>query len=207
MSLRTLPATIGATLASLRRSLGVAGLILGVVSLPFVLIAVIVSWPLVTVWRWRLSKRMPAHHALTLEDDVVAFFWSGDPGHCRLALEHAASVVVDSLVELTAVERVETLQLRNPHTGFALEPRSLGVIEDAHAVRLAETLAAGKLEYGELVVNGSATIKGLDLEARYPLVGHLCFECPDGAALAGLVARAQRLGFDVPAAPDAPHPE
>ncbi|HVS63649.1 MAG TPA: hypothetical protein VMT85_09125 [Thermoanaerobaculia bacterium] len=56
------------------------------------------------------------------------------------------------------------------------------------------------------MVNGAATITGLDLEARYPVVGHLCFECPDRAALAGLVARAQRLGFDVRATPGEPHP-
>jgi hypothetical protein len=197
MILRPLLSTIRETKGSLRRSLGWAGLALGVAVLPVVLAAALVSWP--SLWAWRKVVRgrpYPRRRGLCLEGETVTLDWIGDSDGSRRALEDALRAVVDALPRLAGIEHVETLELRNPSTGFALDPEALEVISEDFVSRLTQSLWGAKLEYGELVVNGR-TILGIDLEARSALVGHLSLDLAERRLRQSVVEQAETLGFEL----------
>ncbi len=200
MTLRRLPETIRDMAANLRRSLGTAGLIVGLIALPVVLLVALISFPFVAiVRRLKRSSSPGAHKTLEVGPGDLTFGWTGDGAHCRQALSEALQVLVERLPGAISVPAVETLEIRNPETGFAVDPDRLRAISSDHASDLAEMLWGEKLEYGELVINGETVLGGLDVEARSPRTGHLGLDLPRTAGREALVARAQELGFEVPA--------
>lgn len=196
MTFRRLPRTIRDLLSSLKLQLGIPGLIVGLIALPFVLLAAIVSYPFVAVVRRVHASDRAGVRTLELAPDGLFFSWSGSREECREALADAVAALVEGLPGILRAPRIETLELLNPETGFALDPDRLRPITEDHASELARRLAGQKLEYGRLVVNGEIPLDGVDLEARSPISGHLGVDLPCPVPQA-LIARARDLGFVV----------
>lgn len=195
--MRRLARTIRETLGSLRGAMGWPGLIVGILCLPLVLLAVLASFPL--VWSSRLTARWgwwPNRRTLQTGGQTLSFSWSGTSETTRRALEDSVRLLIEVIADLPGVESVRTLELRNPSTGFAIDPNP-GVFAENVVEHLTDLLWGAKVECGELVVNGSTTLTGLDADARNPLSGHLYVELTAPWDTETLRLRAESLGFDL----------
>ncbi len=195
MSIRRLPTTIGETLTNLRRATGWPGLVVGILCLPIVLLALLVSFPLVGCarltarWGW-----WPNCRRLQIGDRTLSFSWSGTGQTTRRALADSVALLIEAVAGLPDIGTVSTLEIRNPDTGFAIDPNP-GVLTDDLAEGLTGLLWGAKVECGELVVNGSTSFAALDADARNPLSGHLYIEFPGHWHPEAIRVRAESLGF------------
>ncbi len=195
MTFRRLPQTVREVLSRLERELGKPGLIFGLIALPLVLLAAIVSYPFIALSRRRGAGRVSPHRTLELTPGGVFFSWAGDAVECRSALAAAVAALVDSLPKALSRPELRTLEVRNPETGFALAEDRLGKISTEHAATLVERLWGEKLEYGELVVDGDESLRGFDVDARSHWSGHLAIELNTSEIRDALRLQAGESGF------------